>query len=977
MPINFLKSLDADDIFISYSRADGSAYLKGLDAALSARGFSCFTDERGTDADPLPPKTLFAKIRACKTLVLLGTPGALGHPENITPELTEFAASNGTARIVCVGFDRGAKFDAWPDVWHRYVVGKAREREDPGAIRTGKPSDSVVETVARASDYMKSKDRLRKYRNRTAGVLALLLVLTACAAGFARHQLKRAARATQDAEEALLRAFISQTEARVTGLAAELSRGDAEEQKRLAELASDDAAEKTRLADAAARRARAEEARADREQAIGDARSLADRSRTLVRRRPEELPRAVSLAVESLNKSTSVGLHAVEADTALRDSVALLPRLRRNHYYSLPGLRSERSVALSPDGRHFAAVTAGGRLQVYESGKTTPYVSLACACREVALSLGAARAAAITDNGVEVFDLGGGDKTGRPVPLPGGFSPEHITLSPGGRYVALTADSGPDRERRSSLLVLEVASGKVFTPFGRGADTNGAAQAKEMTYGACGNFDMLIYDVAFGPGGDLAVGGRYTGRQGASLRGRVVFWPLRPGAPGEAAERELNEASFSEPEVVPQEEEVRAVAPGADGMSFATDGGVWKRTPGGPLFEPVALLPGLSGRVKRLAFGPDGLTLLRWQTLVTHKGPRNVQWLEQWDGAGHRESAQVFQETPIGNIGFRPNAEFVATTTAIRWQKGHVRAFRTGGGAEVKGPAFGPRPEDGEVVYVAPGSGRLVTAGRDAAQVWDVWREKRPEKNPTAQFGRLLRTVEAATLNHDGRFLALSGPPATGGDWIVVYRRQNGSYEYWKTLPHLRRITSMLFSEDGRRLAVLSQTGTDYVRVYDVGGERDVTPDSLKRLDGVEAVALSPCGRFIVAARRFDNLTLLLDLSEGRAAKLRTLLEDAAVKSLAFSQDGRYLGLGSGEGILHVFEMTGPPSEIARVRHAGRVTAVAFSDGGRYVATAGIDSHPNRSHTGETYPLRVWLLRPAGLIDEASDRLRSLPRYDR
>src|SRR5256885_15045300 len=101
MAFNFLKSLDADDIFISYSREDGSAYLKGLDAALSARGFSCFTDKRGTDANRLPPKTLFRKIRLCKTLVLLATPSALRKPENISPEVVEFADANGTARIGC------------------------------------------------------------------------------------------------------------------------------------------------------------------------------------------------------------------------------------------------------------------------------------------------------------------------------------------------------------------------------------------------------------------------------------------------------------------------------------------------------------------------------------------------------------------------------------------------------------------------------------------------------------------------------------------------------------------------------------------------------------------------------------------------------------------------------------------------------------------------------------------------------------
>ncbi|HEX8335904.1 MAG TPA: toll/interleukin-1 receptor domain-containing protein, partial [Pyrinomonadaceae bacterium] len=128
---NFLKSLDADDIFISYSRRDGSAYLTGLDAALSKRGFSCFTDKRGTAAGRLPPKTLYRKVRNCKTLVLLASPGAQERSENITPELETFAEHNGTARIICVSFDAGVPFDDFPDFWERFVVGKAREREAP------------------------------------------------------------------------------------------------------------------------------------------------------------------------------------------------------------------------------------------------------------------------------------------------------------------------------------------------------------------------------------------------------------------------------------------------------------------------------------------------------------------------------------------------------------------------------------------------------------------------------------------------------------------------------------------------------------------------------------------------------------------------------------------------------------------------------------------------------------------------------
>src|SRR5215204_3163398 len=101
---NFLKSLDADDIFISYSRQDGSPYLKGLVAALSAAGFSCYTDKLGTPAGEKLPESLLRKIRLWKTFVLLATPAAIRRHENITPEIKTFAEANGTDRIACVSF---------------------------------------------------------------------------------------------------------------------------------------------------------------------------------------------------------------------------------------------------------------------------------------------------------------------------------------------------------------------------------------------------------------------------------------------------------------------------------------------------------------------------------------------------------------------------------------------------------------------------------------------------------------------------------------------------------------------------------------------------------------------------------------------------------------------------------------------------------------------------------------------------------
>jgi WD40 repeat protein len=124
-----------------------------------------------------------------------------------------------------------------------------------------------------------------------------------------------------------------------------------------------------------------------------------------------------------------------------------------------------------------------------------------------------------------------------------------------------------------------------------------------------------------------------------------------------------------------------------------------------------------------------------------------------------------------------------------------------------------------------------------------------------------------------------------------------------------------------------------------------------------------------------DDLTGLLDLSKGRAAELKQLLDDTVVTALVFSPDGRYLGLGSEEGILHVFESRRPDDEIARLRHSGRVTAVAFSDNGRHVATA--SSAQNRFDPTESYPLRVWLLQPNELLAEAAARLKDLRRDGR
>jgi WD40 repeat protein len=968
MAFNFLKSLDADDIFISYSRDDGSAYLTGLDAALSAKGFSCFTDKRGTDANRLPPKTLFRKIRTCKTLVLLATPGALKSPENIAPEISEFAEANGTSKIVCVSFDQGAEFANWSSTpWYTYVEGKARERENANALKTGEPSPSVVETIVTASDYMKSKDRLRKYRNRTIMVLATLVLASIGAAILATIMFKRAAtqtiraaaastraaEATQAAQKALLQAIDAQGDALTAKLGAEIAKADATEQKRLA----DDATVKAQAAEA---RATSEQARAEKQGALADSRSFANHSQTLLRQGPDDLPNSVSLAVAAVRKS-----HTVEADTALRDSLAVLPHLRSS--YKFAGHNAGVNVALSPDGKHFAILSSDHKLRIYESDKLrsnktggqipieqqTALKQFDCDCQEFALSSGLAYAAAVTAEGIRIIDLKR-DTGSHLLKLVDGAA-DKVALSPGGRYLALYFNEGEDLGTLSKVRVLEAASGKVIKAFD--------------------DLNMRVKDIAFGPTGNLALGGEFTSLSGGRFRGRVLRWSLAAEVPDGKTEPELTEASFPEPEIIPEQGAVDAVAPGLDNTSFATDLGIWKRLSGRMDYDSLARLPYLhdfpsDSFIEKMAFGPDGRSVTLVRSISArdqNDNDRDEQDLEVWDTTGHRDLAQAFLTKEVYSVSIKPGAQLIYTLTGQPTSEEPARVFQVDG-KELEGITFEPGSEEKDLDHFKPTDGYIVKTEGQSAVVWDVWGRRKIK----AEFGDSLEKVGQATVSPGGRFLALSGPDKKDKNWVIVYRLNGDSYRKWKSILHEDEIVEMSLSADGQRLALLDVRDFGVASVVDVSSGRDVSPEILEKTD-VSVMTLSPRGRYLVIMDS-DNKSQLLDLSRGRKAKPLSLLDNTKIESLAFSRDDRYLGLGSDDGTLHVFD-TKPSEgviEIARLPHTGKLTAVAFSDDDRYIATASSDPHPNRIDEEESYPVRIWLLQPADLVTEATTRLKSL-----
>jgi WD40 repeat protein len=1049
MALNFLNSLDADDIFISYSREDGETYLNGLSEALTKLGFSCFDDRQGTDAGPLPPETLFRKIRGCRTLVLLATPGAVGKSKYLAEEVEKFAAANGTTRIVAVSFDEGeAALDDWAGAkWLDLVYGKSRARELREALKTGTPSTAVVSRIEKQSNYLKSKDRLRRYRNRALWVLAWLvvsIVAAAVLAGFmfkradaatrkANEETSKAERATREAQAALAQAVGAQGQALTSGLVAALSKADADEQKRLAQLASDEATEKTRLADAASRKADAaeqraaeEQARADREQTVADSRSLANRSQTLLRQRPNELPRIITLAATALKKS-----HTVEADEALRESLSLLPRYLGGGVYAGDIV----AAALSPDATHFAALRRdklpGGEskasLRVYRVGDAAPFKEVPLEGEQlndassIALSDGAAHVAVSSGKSVRVCELkSGGCRT---VEIKGeSRTVNKIALSPGGKYLALIIEDGETEGgiNRAGLMDVE-----------KNEDVKGFSETENVTYN----------DVAFSANGNLAFGARASGSLG-NPAGRVLIWTLSDKLKGDESANKLGVEDFAQHETINQDAVVNAVAPGLDDSYFATDRGIWKRVPLGE-FKPAVRLPVmndeegfyLSHPIENLAFDADGkqLAAVRGLSLPASATPERVgtdKELERWDATQHPDAVHVFRPGEIRGVGFLPGDRLVAAAPALGGDE-IVRVFDAVDGSEPN-PETGRMPE-GEKVFVSPDARFVATVSGKTAHIRDVWRPSDADVDRSSvadvEFGNDLKEFGALTLSAGGEFLAVAGDAADGdGALALVYARdgktyrQTGRVRLGKASPQTPveegAPAPLAVTPDGRRLLTLT---VGAARVWDVESRREVTPAALRELSGVDFIKLGDGGRYLAAVYNdssADNsdVVLVLRLADGGVAArlshgkressppfvafsprerylltsgddrvtslfkldgggVERLSDDSPVRAAAFSADELYFATGTREGFLKVFVTAEPESEIARLQDTGEATAIAFSRDGRLLATASRRHNPYDLGYEESFPLRVWLLRPGDLTAEADARLATVPPY--
>lgn len=981
-----LGSLFNDDIFISYSRYDGGEYARGLDKELTERGFSCFTDIKGTEAGKKPPPELYRRIRSSQMLIFLGTEGAVAQPQYVAREVIEFAQANGTLRIVPISFDRGEKaLAAWESEnkegggpkdeqakhWLGYVEGKARVREKRAALESGIPSPEVIDRILQMASYTKSKDRLRRYRNGALAVFVVLLLASGTAAvlgaGFARDarlQGEKAKRAEIDAEARIRKANETAEQAERLAADADQKRLDAEaltlkaqETAATAEAATRTAEAKRLAAEGKTRAAELRQQRAEaeavRQQGVAGSRERASASSQLRMVGADKILEAVRTAQDAVAQASQVGAATAEADMALRAGLAMLPALRtRSQVWEAD------KASLSPDAGTLAVLDPRGDFRIIAAesllpegqdgtraarpnapagggagarGPARPVHASVPRDIEFAVSDGGGRLAGARGRKVLVFDSQSGEKlcefeTPEPAGVgalpPGEDEVASVALSPDGRYVAVAANFKTGSEMAEQVREY---LGVVSLWY-----VNAGAKRAEMVAVLGEDFNPLSH-VAFGPTGRvLAAGGR----------GGAILWDLGKVRDKVAARAVVSDAGEPEEDDLFGATPTPTPTPSAEeeylNQLLATRGPAAHELEGATAsdFERVVAPRQDDEVVSVVAPGPD---LERVALAVADK----VVVLRRAAIGGYEPSAYLPLSRPVSGLVLGGGTLSVVS----------ISSWLASGGGRGQDYLYEVWHSSGyTAVAEFPSDDQFLAVGFTDDDALFALTQDEFQK----QKGGLIWPAGAATGDEDD-----PRPAGFGGQFEVVEedgmiyvrgRRPGEMYPLFPTPPDDPSVVQRIaLSEDGALAAELPATsGEGRVRFFRRKGGRYEPRGAIEDFSGFHGgePGISRDGRFFAYINSEGKLGGVKFDSDRDAARVRfdeRRGDLGDVSSLQFSPKGRYLAalVGAGEGLsetgiegtLFIFR-TGDGAALRKTEYRANVNDITFSDDERFVAVA-------------------------------------------
>jgi len=337
--------------------------------------------------------------------------------------------------------------------------------------------------------------------------------------------------------------------------------------------------------------------------------------------------------------------------------------------------------------------------------------------------------------------------------------------------------------------------------------------------------------------------------------------------------------------------------------------------------EKICEFSGHDGPVWDVAFSPV-------ESLLCSAGEDTT--VRIWDvEAGHELRTLRGHSGAIRSVSFSLDGNRIATGSEDRtvkiWDAGNGQVLLTlrGQGITVLDVAFSP-------------DGRLLASAGEDLKIFDTMED--PEARTLSSRASAVRRIHTLVFSPDGKRIAFAGTTHTGiGGVLKMWHVTTGGRPV-TLAEQSHAVTSVAFIPNGHRIVSAGKDGT--VRTWDVttGSELDCVA-----MNGgsISSTALSPDGKRIAAAGN-DGRLKICEVATGR--ELSALSgATAPTARLAFSPDGRRLASANKDSVA-VWDLvagktlSSPPRPF---EHIGMVSwipdwlQVAFSPDGKRIASAG------------------------------------------